>query len=236
MEFRYRGFKIVTYYMSHLQHLSHDKRKLDSKGGYYCYVYADLDSNFDTSLAYIELCIGYEVKDNSEEALRDALIRYIDNNYYSLKWTRERKALARVIQILNRAMNELDEYNSGRDLYRIFKDRLQLTDKEIFDQGFVELVPYFNRENYARYIAKELTDYATLRTETGCWFFKFSEVSRLFGVQLPFDEDMLQKIKESLDDRVVTYSDFSEGIFLALESAYCPRIDIDEEECFDDAA
>lgn len=236
MEFRYRGFKIVTYTMNHMQHVSKDRQKIDSLKGYYCYVYADFDAFFDTSLAYVELCIGYEVKDDSEEALRDAMIQYIDNNYYSLKWTRERKALARKDQILNRAMNELDEFKNGKELYRIFKDRLQMTDKEIFEQGFIELVPYFNRERYAQYIAKELTDYAALRTETGCWFFKFSEVSRLFGVQLPFDEDMLKKIKDSLDSRVITDSDFSEGIFLSLDTAYCPRVEKDEEVSCDKAS
>ena len=234
MEFRYRGLKIVTYSRNHMKHLSKDGNGLSPSIGYSCYIFDDLGTGFDSSLAYVELSVGYEVKDDSEDALRDALIEYINNNYYSLKWTKEVKAHSRLSRILHRAMNELDEYMNGKELYQLFKDRLQMTDKEIYEQGFSELVPYFNRQYYARNIAKELTDYATLRTETGCWFYKFSEVSRLFGIQLPFDGEMLQKIKDSFDKHIVTDVDISEGIFLTLKTEYCPRMDNEEEEYNDE--
>lgn len=231
MEFRYKGFKVETYSRKHMKHLSIDRNNLEHTTGYYCYVYADIGITPNPVLTFTELSVGFEVKDESEDALRDAVIKYINDNYYTLKWTAEIKSHARLNQILHRAMNELDEYKSGKELYQVFKDRLQMTDKEIFEQGFSELVPYFNRDSYARYIAKELTDYAALRTETGCWFFKFSEVSRLFGVQLPFDKEILQKIKDSLDSNVVMDADITEGIYLNLNTAYCPRVfDEDEED------
>lgn len=136
--------------------------------------------------------------------------------------------------ILKRALSFYDNYECGKELYRLFRESFEMTDAVIAEQGFVELVPYFNKETYAVTIAGYMTDIGTEKTETGGYFFKFSEISRKFGLALPGDNMMPERIKNAFNKSIVKYVDTSSGFYLTFNEEYCPHISDRFEEVSDD--
>jgi hypothetical protein len=181
----------------------------------------------------IEMAVGYELQNDSDAEIKKKVIMYIDAHIDELRRLAMNFERARNHLILKRALSSYDNYECGKELYRLFRDSFEMTDADIAEQGFVELVPYFNKETYAVTIAGYMTDIGTEKTETGGYFFKFSEISRKFGLALPGDNMMLERIKNAFNKSIVKYVDTSSGFYLTFNEEYCPHISDRFEEVSD---
>ena len=80
---------------------------------------------------------------------------------------------------------------------------------------------YSEKCRLARIIAKYMTAEGTLMTQSGSYFFSFSEINQLFGTSLPDDEDMVEKISDALDTEIVADVIIDEGFDLDFYLAHC---------------
>ena len=232
MEFRYRGYRILA-------STKHDVvrtmgEKIVNAKGVIVYIFYSSRGSYEKMLMLIEMAVGYELQNDSDAEIKKKVIMYIDAHIDELRRLAMNFERARNHLILKRALSSYDNYECGKELYRLFRDSFEMTDADIAEQGFVELVPYFNKETYAVTIAGYMTDIGTEKTETGGYFFKFSEISRKFGLALPGDNMMLERIKNAFNKSIVKYVDTSSGFYLTFNEEYCPHIFDRFEEVSDD--
>ena len=91
------------------------------------------------------------------------------------------------------------------------------------------MVSFFDRDCYAQTIADYMMNIGTGRTRSGNYHFEFSEINESFGIDLPSDSDMLDKIVSSLDSEIVSDVDTTEDFDLMFYLKYCPYAESDEE-------
>ena len=183
MEFRYRGYRILAS-TKHDVVRTMGEKTVNAKG-VIVYIFYSSRGSYEKMLMLIEMEVGYELQNDSDAEIKKKVIMYIDAHIDELRRLAMNFERARNHLILKRALSSYDNYECGKELYRLFRDSFEMTDADIAEQGFVELVPYFNKETYAVTIAGYMTDIGTEKTETGGYFFKFSEISRKFGLALP---------------------------------------------------
>lgn len=232
MEFRYRGYRILASTKYDVVRTMGEKT-VNAKG-VIVYIFYSSRGSYEKMLMLIEMAVGYELQNDSDAEIKKKVIMYIDAHIDELRRLAMNFERARNHLILKRALSFYDNYECGKELYRLFRDSFEMTDADIAEQGFVELVPYFNKETYAVTIAGYMTDIGTEKTETGGYFFKFSEISRKFGLALPGDNMMLERIKNAFNKSIVKYVDTSSGFYLTFNEEYCPHISDRFEEVSDD--
>ena len=92
--------------------------------------------------------------------------------------------------------------------------------------GFSSLVPYFDRDDYAQTIANYLIDEGTEDTMSGNLHIPFSEINEKFGVTLPDDEDLLDRIKYCIgESEAVADIETDEDFDLMFHTAFCPGVE-----------
>ena len=234
MEFRYRGYRILASTKYDVVRTMGEKT-VNAKG-VIVYIFYSSRGSYEKMLMLIEMAVGYELQNDSDAEIKKKVIMYIDAHIDELRRLAMNFERARNHLILKRALSSYDNYECGKELYRLFRESFEMTDADIAKQGFVELVPYFNKETYAVTIAGYMTDIGTEKTETGGYFFKFSEISRKFGLALPGDNMMLARIKNAFNKSIVKYVDTSSGFYLTFNEEYCPHISDRFEEVSDDDA
>lgn len=222
MEFRYRGYRILAS-TKHDVVRTMGEKTVNAKG-VIVYIFYSSRGSYEKMLMLIEMAVGYELQNDSDAEIKKKVIMYIDAHIDELRRLAMNFERARNHLILKRALSSYDNYECGKELYRLFRESFEMTDADIAEQGFVELVPYFNKETYADTIAGYMTDIGTEKTETGGYFFKFSEISRKFGLALPGDNMMLERIKNAFNKSIVKYVDTSSGFYLTFNEEYCPHI------------
>lgn len=232
MEFRYRGYRILAS-TKHDVVRTMGEKTVNAKG-VIVYIFYSSRGSYEKMLMLIEMAVGYELQNDSDAEIKKKVIMYIDAHIDELRRLAMNFERARNHLILKRALSSYDNYECGKELYRLFRESFEMTDADIAEQGFVELVPYFNKETYAVTIARYMTDIGTEKTETGGYFFKFSEISRKFGLALPGDNMMLERIKNAFNKSIVKYVDTSSGFYLTFNEEYCPHISDRFEEVSDD--
>ena len=232
MEFRYRGYRILAS-TKHDVVRTMGEKTVNAKG-VIVYIFYSSRGSYEKMLMLIEMAVGYELQNDSDAEIKKKVIMYIDAHIDELRRLAMNFERARNHLILKRALSSYDNYECGKELYRLFRESFEMTDADIAEQGFVELVPYFNKETYAVTIAVYMTDIGSEKTETGGYFFKFSEISRKFGLALPGDNMMLERIKNAFNKSIVKYVDTSSGFYLTFNEEYCPHISDRFEEVSDD--
>ena len=105
-----------------------------------------------------------------------------------------------------------------------------MTDNEIREMGFTSLARYFDRDSYAQTIAEYIIDEGTADTMSGNIHIPFSEINERFGISLPSDTDMLNKIKDHLHNfsEIVSDLEVDEDFDLMFFTSYCPNYDDDD--------
>lgn len=224
MDMRYMGYNIIAFPKKDLIRVHDKENKAVHTDGFLCHIYYSKHVSYEELMAVVELAVGFEIKDKSEDEVRRAVFNYIDEHKNELAREEARFEKNRLKLLLRYALDALDGYECGQHLYGLLHTNLEMNDVELVRAGFIELVPYFDRKKYAKEIAKYLTDYGTMHSFSGAWFFKYSNISRKFGVSLPFDSEMLDLIKGSFDPEIVTDMDMTDGIYLTFNPIFCPEI------------
>lgn len=225
---RYRGFNITNCVDHGIERYDFDKREMKTYDGYYCEIYPGNDDLYANRLDYFCLAAGREIPDMSDQALEDAICKYVDDNISSLKEGRADAVSNRNANLLGRAVCLIGELQSGEELYNTLTDQIGMSDDEIRMIGFKSLVPYFNRDYYAQTIAEYMTDEGSESTSSGNYHFPFGEINERFGTELPSDKEMLDKIVSSFDPDIVADIDITEDFDLMFCLAYCPNAEEDE--------
>lgn len=202
---RYRGFNI-------------EHQMFGEGQKYYCAVYASNDDLRKNSLL--------EFTDDAEGlgSVEGQIQNTIDDFYDDLVRDQRCDEQARYQEMLGRAVTVIAEEQSEKELYQTLTDNIGLTDDEIRKIGFTKLAPYFDRDGYAQTIAEFITDNGTAETMTGNYVLPFSEINKLFGINLLLDEEMLNMIVDSFDSDVISDVDTNSGEFdIMFNSDYCPN-------------
>lgn len=171
---------------------------------------------------------------SANEYFNKKIVEYINANFVDLHQTSTYYEYARKAELLGNAMSWISENHSGAELYNTFSQVIGLADDEIAELGFTSLTEFFDRDRYAKTIADYLIDEGTENTTSGNLHFSFDEINRKFGVSLPQDADMLDKIAYNLMDGdnslivsdVITDSD----IDIMFYTLFCPNAADEMEE------
>lgn len=222
---RYRGFIITSCPDKEIIRNKIGSDSIDICNGFYCEVFAGNDCRYDDRLDYFCLAEGYEITDCSNDSMEKGIRMYIDDMYTKLTEAREDSISNRNALLLGKAICFIGEFQMGEELYDTLANHLNMDDDEIRKIGFISLVPYFDRHNYAKIIADYMTDIGTQSTQSGNWYFDFSEINERYGVNLPSDRDMLDKIVDCFNRSIVADIDVTENFDIIFYTAFCPNYD-----------
>ena len=225
---RYRGFNITYTTDKGVERENPATHRKDIRNGYYCEIYPGDDDQYADRLDTFCLAEGYEISDLSDNEVKKAIRNYVDDNYHALKeadYNHQSLWRGVIIGRLIRYIGETLSYNNQDelDLYESLSDFCSMSDAEIGRAGFHALVQFFNRDDYAQTIAEYLIDDGTEHTRSGNYHIEFDEINELFGVDIPDDKEMLDKIVDALDRDIVSDVDISEDFDLMFYTDYCPN-------------
>lgn len=229
---KYRGFNITSCVDYHVEH--EDENGIDQIcNGYYCQVYSVDDDQYATQIDDFFLAEGYEIESLSEDALCQGIAKRVDEMFNLYSSAKETENVKRTKELLGRTVGWISEMESGRDLYNTLTEVIGMTDIEMHRLGFSSLSEYFNKDGFAQTIADYLIEEGTEQTLSGNYHFEFSEINRRFGVNLPEDKELLDKLTEQLtsgeNSLVVSDLNTDTDIDLNFYTLYCPNVS--EEEC-----
>ena len=119
----------------------------------------------------------------------------------------------------------MNETEPEEAFYVTLSEVIGMTDDEIREMGFTSLARYFDRDSYAQTIAEYIIDEGTADTMSGNIHIPFSEINERFGISLPSDTDMLNKIKDHLlkFSEIVSDLEVEEDFDLMFFTSYCPN-------------
>ncbi len=178
------------------------------------------------------LAVGHEIEDMSDSSLNTGIAKQIDSMYDT--YISEKNAInsERNFELLGRTLCWIGEMESGSDLYNTLSEVIGMSDVEMHRIGFNSLSKYFNKDGFAQTIADYLIEEGTEMTLSGNYHFEFSEINSRFGINLPEDKELLDKIAEQLTsgENSLVVSDFNmdTDIDLNFYTLYCPNV---TEEC-----
>lgn len=231
---RYRGFEITSCPDSGVERYNEITRRTEICPGFFCEVYPAGDDQYANRLDYFCIAEGYEIEDTSDESLTNGIMQYVDANFISLFESKNEVDKSRTEELVGRLVCWLGENESGEELYNTLSDVIGMTDQEINAVGFSSLVPYFNRERYAKTIAEWIIDDGTDSTLTGSWIVPYGNIRYHFGVNLETDTELREMVSRELYNSSDAVADFcmeSDKVCLDFNYAYCPHV---PKNCADD--
>lgn len=230
---RYRGFEITSSPDSGVERYNSAENRDEICNGYFCEVYPAGDDQYANQLDTFCLAEGYEIFDDTGEALIAGIIKYVDENYYELLESKNEVRQKRSEELVGRLVCWLGENESGAELYDTLSQTIGMTDEEIREVGFASLAPFFNRERYAQTIADWLIEDGTESTLSGSWIVHYGNIVERFGVDLQTDEELRNMVSRHLYDSSEVVADFcmdTDKVDLDFFLAYCPYANQDETE------
>lgn len=81
----YRGFEITSCYDNGIERCDSVTGSMDICCGFFCDVYAADDDQWEKQIDYFCLGQGHEINDCTDQALEDAIVRYVDAHYDELR-------------------------------------------------------------------------------------------------------------------------------------------------------
>lgn len=223
---RYRGFEITSTADYGITRIDKVTGENETCKGYYCEIYSVDDDNYANLFDSFCLAQGHEIPDCSYSSLVEGIARYVDGYYNELEEAKSDAQSNRNHELLGRALCWLDENECGPKLYLTLSEVLGMKDEEINAMGFSSLVPYFDRDDYAQTIANYLIDEGTEDTMSGNLHIPFSEINEKFGVTLPDDDDLLDRIKYCIgESEAVADIETNEDFDLMFHTVFCPNIE-----------
>ena len=208
---RYRGFEITV-----------DRE--DDRFVIGIYAAEDLDKTNLFSKYYFSA----EAGNTEEDALSYAAAK-IEKDIFELELDKEDARRNILLRKLGNAVALIGNSRQDEELYHILTDELQMTDHEIQEIGFTGLMPFFDKDGYAKTIADYMTDVGVAETVTGDWSFDFSHLNQKFSVNLPEDRELLEKIVQQFDSRLVSDVNTSDGFDLRFNTDFCPYVYAEDE-------
>ena len=197
---KYRGFEIVGTKNDSIERYNDKERRVATVGGISFIIYAIEDKKQEYKLFDANFAIRYELEDYEMNSFERAAHKFVDKNIGMLDCMRREAAKKRKNSQLAKAIAWISENEEGETLYRVLTKEIGLTDLDILEAGYSNLVPYFDREKYAEIIADTIVEEGTTKTTSGNWHVHFCEIEDKFAVDLDEDEDMLELIKSVLYD------------------------------------
>lgn len=228
----YRNFNITAIPAIELQRYNYSKNAMDLCNGFYCEIYRVDDDELVERLDDFTLAEGYEISKATIDNCDLAIIDYVDKNFWRLDSIRNAVAEDRKNDLIGRLISWIGEDQNGAELYDTLKSFVGMTDDEIRQSGFLSLVPYFDKDDYAQTIAEYLIHTGTDNTTTGNWHIPFSLVAKDYGVNLATDSEMLDKVCECLcrNGDIISEFDVGEDEFdMMFYTNYCPYAREDED-------
>ena len=222
---RYRGFNITYTTGKGVERENPATHRKDIRNGYYCEIYPGDDDQYANRIDSFCLAEGYEIHEWSDHEAEKVIRDYVDREYYSLKAANDEIISERREDLVGRLGCFIGESLYGYDFYEALSEDCCMTDKEIRDAGFLSLVPYFDKDGYAQTIAEYLIDYGTEHSLSGNYHIEFEDINELFGVSLPDDKEMLDKIVDALDRDIVSDVDVFTDFDLMFYTSYCPNFE-----------
>lgn len=222
---RYRGFEITSTIDRGIIRHNYETGKEEICSGYYCQIYPAGDDIYANQLDDFCLAEKYDISDLTERSLNDAIIGYVDGWYEDLVAEKNDVKSNRIYDLLGRTLAWMNETEPEEAFYVTLSEVIGMTDDEIREMGFTSLARYFDRDSYAQTIAEYIIDEGTADTMSGNIHIPFSEINEHFGISLPSDTDMLEKIRDHLLNysEIVSDLEVEEDFDLMFFTSYCPN-------------
>jgi len=226
---RYRGFEITSCPDDCIEHYDSDIDQEIICSGHFCQIYMATDEDYARQLDCFCLAVGYELAEDTQEALEHGIIRYVDDMYGELSASKAVAERDRRADLVGRFVTWLGESENGEELHHTLTEVIGMTDDEIREIGFHSLSPYFDRELYAQTIAEHYIDTGSEKTCTGNWYLYFEEINERYHTNLPTDKEMAEKITKCLSKgypytvKGAVLAD--DGILISFNPEICPRIE-----------
>ena len=227
---RYRGFEITSTLDYGITRKNRSTGEKETCKGYYCQIYPAGDDGYAHQLDDFCLVEKYDIPDLTDSSLNEAIIEYVDCWYESLEDEKDDVKSNRIYDLLGRTLAWMNETEPEEAFYVTLSEVIGMTDDEIREMGFTSLARYFDRDSYAQTIAEYIIDEGTADTMSGNIHIPFSEINERFGISLPSDTDMLNKIKDHLLNfsEIVSDLEVDEDFDLMFFTSYCPNYDDDD--------
>ena len=229
----YRGLLIEHSIPTVIGRYNPDTRKVDHVVGYACEVFDIHDIDHADCLETFNVAVGFELTDISKENIERAIRNHIDEHAMYLDLIRNEVQVERRNHLIGILACRLGVNLEDGELYDLLSENIGMTDDEIRLCGLQRLAPFFDREQYAYTIARYMVQYGTENTTTGNWHFGFDGISKLFGLHLQSDKEMVDLIEQALWDQgeILSQIDIYDNDFdLMFYLDYCPFADRDEYE------
>lgn len=189
------------------------------------------DSNSNRLLMSPCIVLDRDFRSYSQTEIENRARKYIDQEIKLLGYRKNRADSERKNAFLDKLIQSIEgkgqrEALSGKLLY----DKLRaigMTPLDIIACGHKELVPFFDRKTYAKTIADQLIFYGTDSTSEGNWIFDFDEIEDHFGVDFDADKEMMNLVKDALEEQGDTLSDiqiYNRQIDLMFYLVHCPYV------------
>ena len=233
---RYRGYEIYVSRSDLKDNLLGSKAPRIS-----CEIYMASDPDMNTMLDCFTLTLGEHFRDLSDQAIDAAIRNYVDIEYGRGLYATEMEVVNERSQfLLGRLITRLGESVSDQQLYDVLTSEIGMTDDEIRAAGASHLVPFFDRDEYARTIADHMIFIGTENTLTGSWEINYPYLNRKFYTDLPNDKLLMKKIGESLNhsfpENVQDFTIDAVGFHIKFNPDACHYVseeDLEEQETND---
>lgn len=193
------------------------------------------DSNNNWSLTSDCIALDGDFRSYSQTEIENRARKYIDQEIEPLVAKRKSAESERKNVFLDKLIQSIKGKGQREELSdeRLY-DKLTaigMTPLDIVACGHKELVPFFDKEAYAKTIADQLIFRGAENTSEGNWIFYFDEIEDQFGVDLDADKEMLDLIEDALNEQGDTLSDiqiYDRQIDLMFYLVHCPCVDASE--------
>lgn len=227
-EFKYRGFLVQVEEKNFPMHTDDIRSPFAPRAEISVF-----DSNSNKSL--MSVCMERDFQSCSQTEIENRARKYIDQEIELLGYRKNRADSERKNVFFDRLIQSIKEKGQREELSdKLLYDKLTaigMTPLDIVACGHKELVPFFDRETYAKTIADQLIFLGAENTSEGNWIFDFDEIEDQFGVDLDADKEMLDLIEDALKDQCDTLSDiqiYNRLIDLMFYLVHCPCVDASE--------
>ena len=225
---RYRGFEITSCPDDSIEHRDSETDRDVICSGHFCQVYPSTDEDYAYQLDCFCLAVGYELDDDTQEALERGIINYVDDMYGALSARKAEIERDRRSDLVGRLVAWIGESENGEELYHTLTEVIGMTDDEIREIGFHSLYPYFDHYLYENTIAEYFIDIGSENTRTGNWYLTFDQINKRYHTNLPTDKAMTAELVEILKRGYpFTVKDAflaDGGILISFNPEICPNV------------
>lgn len=189
------------------------------------------DSNSNELLMRPCIALDRDFRSYSQTEIENRARKYIDQEIKLLGYRKNRADSERKNAFLGKLIQSIEGKGQREALSdKLLYDKLTaigMTPLDIIACGHKELVPFFDREAYAKTIADQLIFLGAENTSEGNWIFDFDEIEDHFGVDFDADKEMLALVKEALEEQGDTLSDiqiYNRQFDLMFYPVHCPYV------------